>query len=56
MAKPPLISAKHSLCIICEGYEEEIYVPDVLQIYKMTKQPLTILLRILKLVIRTKKI
>ncbi len=30
MAKPPLISAKHSLCIICEGYEEEIYVKHLI--------------------------
>lgn len=26
MSKPPLFSARHSLCVICEGYEEEIYV------------------------------
>ena len=30
MAKPPLFSARHSLCIICEGYEEEIYVNHLL--------------------------
>ena len=30
MAKPPLISTKHSLCIICEGYEEEIYVKHLI--------------------------
>lgn len=30
MAKPPLISSKHSLCIICEGYEEEIYVKHLI--------------------------
>ena len=30
MAKPPLFSAKHSLCIICEGYEEEIYIKHLL--------------------------
>ena len=30
MAKTPLISAKHSLCIICEGYEEEIYVKHLI--------------------------
>lgn len=30
MAKPPLFSSKHNLCIICEGYEEEIYVKHLL--------------------------
>lgn len=30
MAKPPLFSARHSLCIICEGFEEEIYVRHLL--------------------------
>ena len=30
MAKPPLLSAKHSICIICEGYEEEIYIRHLL--------------------------
>ena len=30
MARPPLLPAKHSLCIICEGYEEEIYVRHLL--------------------------
>jgi len=30
MAKPPLFSARHTLCIICEGYEEEIYIKHLL--------------------------
>jgi hypothetical protein len=30
MSKPPLFSAKHSVCIICEGYEEEIYIRHLL--------------------------
>ena len=30
MAKPPLLSAKHSICIICEGFEEEIYIRHLL--------------------------
>jgi hypothetical protein len=30
MAKPPLFSTRHSLCIICEGYEEEVYVRHLL--------------------------
>lgn len=30
MARPPLLPTKHSLCIICEGYEEEIYVRHLL--------------------------
>jgi hypothetical protein len=30
MSKPPLFSARHSLCVICEGYEEEIYVRQLL--------------------------
>ena len=30
MAKPPLFPAKHSLCIICEGYEEEVYIKHLL--------------------------
>ncbi len=30
MAKPPLFPARHSLCIICEGYEEEIYVKHLI--------------------------
>lgn len=30
MAKPPLFTARHSLCVICEGYEEEIYVKHLL--------------------------
>ena len=31
MAKPPLLSARHSLCVICEGYEEEIYIRHLLE-------------------------
>ena len=31
MAKPPLLTAKHSLCIICEGHEEEIYINHLLE-------------------------
>ena len=30
MSKPPLFSTKHSICIICEGYEEEIYIRHLL--------------------------
>lgn len=30
MAKPPLFPKNHSLCIICEGYEEEIYIKHLL--------------------------
>ena len=30
MAKPQLFTARHSLCVICEGYEEEIYVKHLL--------------------------
>ena len=30
MAKPSLFPARHSLCIICEGYEEEIYVKHLI--------------------------
>lgn len=30
MGKPPLFPSKHNLCIICEGYEEEIYVKHLL--------------------------
>ena len=31
MAKPPLFTARHSLCVICEGYEEEIYLRHLLE-------------------------
>ena len=31
MTKPPLSPARHSLCVICEGYEEEIYVRHLLE-------------------------
>ncbi len=30
MPKPQLFSAKHSLWVICEGYEEEIYIRHLL--------------------------
>ena len=31
MAKPPLFTARHNLCVICEGYEEEIYIRHLLE-------------------------
>jgi len=31
MAKPPLSPTRHSLCVICEGCEEEIYVRHLLE-------------------------
>ena len=31
MAKPPLFTTRHSLCVICEGCEEEIYVRHLLE-------------------------
>ena len=30
MARPPLFTARHSLCVICEGYEEELYIRHLL--------------------------
>ncbi len=30
MARPPLLSTRHSLCVICEGYEEEFYIRHLL--------------------------
>ena len=31
MAKPPPFTARHSLCIICEGFEEELYIRHLLE-------------------------